>query len=107
MKWSDKGHLVPTCIQDAGSFGGSVLVTCRCGHASRFNAKPLWWHFERRGWDDQFHNARRRFWCRVCGSRSRLKVRPVKIAGVDWVEGDFELPWPDERKWKEAMRRVR
>lgn len=107
MKWSDKGYMIPTCIQDAGSFGGSVLVTCKCGHTSRFNARPLWWHFERRSWNDQFHEARGRFWCRVCRSRSRIKVRPVKIEGVSSVEGDFELPWPTETRWKEAMRRVR
>ncbi|EJU13636.1 hypothetical protein LH128_07722 [Sphingomonas sp. LH128] len=99
--------MVPTCLFEAGTLGGSVLLTCKCGHTARFHAPPLWWHFQRRHWDDGFVEARKRFWCRVCGSRLRARVRPISIEGAVSMPGDFELPWPDERTWKAACRRVR
>ncbi|WP_221889448.1 hypothetical protein [Sphingomonas sp. IC081] len=107
MRWSNDGLMTPTCIFEAATLHRSVLVVCRCGQSSRFEAHCLWWHFERRRWNDQFGPARERFWCRVCRSPRGVKVRPVTLEPVPWAEGDFELPWPPEHSWKAAVRRVR
>jgi len=107
MRWSQDGVMRPTSIFEAATFRQSMLVVCKCGHSARFEGHCLWWHFKRRGWDDRFGPARQRFWCRVCRSKDRQTVRPVKLEPVDWAKGDFELPWPDERTWKQEMRRVR
>ncbi|TCM17191.1 hypothetical protein EDF56_106307 [Novosphingobium sp. PhB165] len=107
MRWSKDGLMEPTCIFEAATLHHSVQVVCRCGHSARFESHGVWWHFTRRGWDDRFGPARKRFWCRVCRSKERKKVHPVKLEPVNWKEGDFELPWPDERRWKEAVRSVR
>lgn len=107
MLWTREGVMAPTCIREAASLHSAVLVICQCGHQSRFEAHCLWWHFHRRGWNDAFGPARSRFWCRVCRSDLRRKVRPVRLEPVAQQQGDFELPWPDEREWKRAMQRVR
>lgn len=97
----------PTRILEAATLHKSVMPVCKCGHSARFEAHCLWWHFERRHWDDHLMAARARFWCRVCRSRKRQKVRPERIELVNWAAGDFELPWPDERTWKQATSRMR
>ncbi|WP_395395965.1 hypothetical protein WBP07_21750 (plasmid) [Novosphingobium sp. BL-8A] len=107
MRWSKDGVMEPTSIFEAASLQRSVRAVCGCGHASHFEAHCLWWHFQRRGWNDRFGPARNRFWCRVCRSNFRKKIRPVKLESASPTKGDFELPWPDERRWKEEMRRVR
>lgn len=107
MRWTQHGLMEPTSIFEAATLHQSVRVMCRCGHESRFEAHCLWWHFQRRGWSDRFGPARDRFWCRVCRSKLRKKVRPAKLEPVPPTNNDFELPWPDERQWKEAVRNVR
>ncbi|KMS59961.1 hypothetical protein V474_07590 [Novosphingobium barchaimii LL02] len=107
MKWSEGGFMLPTDIFEAATLQYSVMAICDCQHSARFETKTLWWHFKRRRWDDRLGPAKQRFWCRVCRSKLRKKVRPVRLEFVAWAKGDFELAWPDERTWKEAVRRVR
>lgn len=107
MRWNRAGLMQPTSILDAATLQLSVIPVCACGHRARFEAHCLWWHFHRQGWDDQFDRAVSRFWCRICASGKKRKVRPDKIEHAAWEEGDFELPWPDEREWKKAMSRLR
>lgn len=99
--------MVPTCILEAATLQQAIMPVCACGHSARFEAHCLWWHFERRGWDDRLIAARSRFWCRVCASGKRRKVRPVRLEIVRAGKGDVELPWPDERIWKRAVARLR
>jgi hypothetical protein len=107
VQWSDKGFMPATCIFEAATLHYSIKAVCACRHSARFETKTLWWHFHRRSWDDHLGPARQRFWCRVCASKLKKKVRPAKLELVRWAQGDFELAWPDERTWKEAVRRVR
>jgi hypothetical protein len=107
VRWSEAGLMVPTSILEAATLKQSIMPVCQCGHAARFEPHGLWWHFERRGWNDKLVAARLHFWCRVCGSQHHGKVRPARLDLVDWAAGDFELPWPDERVWKRAVSRLR
>ncbi len=107
MRWTADGLMEPTCLLEAASLHKSLVPVCRCGHNARFEAHGLWWHFERRGWDDRLVAARERFWCRVCASREQRRVRPIRLELVHWVPGDFELPLPDDRTWKRATARLR
>jgi len=85
----------------------SVRPICACGHSASFDPHGLWWHFERRGWDDYFEAARKRFWCIVCLSAHRRRYRPVKIELVKQSDRDIVLPLPSELEWKRLLRRVR
>jgi hypothetical protein len=67
----------------------------------------LWWHFERRGWDDRLFDARKRFCCTACQANNRRKIRPTRLELVGWCESDLQLPLPDERTWKRIMRQIR
>ncbi|MBB6123608.1 hypothetical protein FHS92_001315 [Sphingobium subterraneum] len=62
---------------DAATFHQSIKPVSRCGHSVKFEPHGLWWHFERRGWDDGLVAARNRFWCHICRSQKRVKVRPL------------------------------
>jgi hypothetical protein len=99
--------MVATHILEAATLHRSVMPVCACGHCARFEAHGLWWHFARRGWDDSLSCARARFWCRMCASSQRRKVRPDRLDLVPWQAGDLELPWPDEQVWKRAAARLR
>ncbi|WP_260925421.1 hypothetical protein [Novosphingobium sp. 9] len=107
MKWSQSGVMLPTRIFEAATLQQCILVQCRCGHWGCFEAHGLWWHFERRHWDDRLNRAAQRFWCRRCASLTKRKVRPVKVEAIEFQQGAFELPWPEERIWKRAVARVR
>ena len=107
VRWSPEGLMQPTNVLEAATLRMSIVPVCQCGHSARFEPHCLWWHFERRGWDDRLSVARERFWCCVCRSRLRQKVRPMRLDLVPLKEGDFELPWPDETVWKRATARLR
>lgn len=107
MRWSNDGRMMPTDIFDAATLHYSTQVSCGCGHTTRFESRCLFWHFTRRGWDHRFEPAKGRFWCRMCASRLRRKVRAAKIEPVLWAEGDFALPGPGSQEWKRLMARLR
>jgi len=99
--------MVPTCLLEAATLQKAVKPICTCGHSATFDPHGLWWHYKRRGWDDRLSAARDRFWCRVCRSRLRRKVRPIRLDLVKPGPLDLKLPWPDDRIWKREMARVR
>ncbi|MFM5924585.1 MAG: hypothetical protein ACKOPG_10420 [Novosphingobium sp.] len=107
MRWSANGAMVPTCILETATLLIAILVTCACGHSASFEPHGLWWHFECRGWDDNLTAAREPFWCRLCSSAKQVQIRPVSLAAVEAAQGDFDLPWPDERARKRATARLR
>lgn len=86
--------MVPTSIFEAATLHMAVTPVCWCGHASSFNPFGLWWHFHGRSWNDGLVAARSRFWCRVCRSKTRRKVRPASLECGKISESDFTLPWP-------------
>lgn len=98
---------VPTCLLEAATLHKSVKPVCRCGHSATFNPHGLWWHFERRHWNDSLTAVAERFWCMRCASASRSKVRPIRIELVNGSEGDVQLPFPPRATWKRTMSRVR
>jgi hypothetical protein len=61
-----------TSLLEAALWHYAIKVACRCGHAAAFNPHGLWWHFERRGWDDKLRLIPARFWCRACHAPSGL-----------------------------------
>lgn len=100
------GLRVPTCVFEAACFHNSVKVLCRCGHATFFQAHGLWWLFHRRHWSDVFRDMRERFYCSKCQVKYGKKVRPIYVGASD-QPSQKELPMPDEREWKRAVRRFR
>jgi len=99
--------MVPTSLFEAATLQIAVKPVCGCGNGSTFAPHGLWWHFQRRHWDDRLESARLRFCCRVCGALSGRKVRPLKLELVKPSPADSALPAPDPRAWKRATARVR
>ncbi len=100
--------MVPTTIEEAAALQYSIAVHCRCDHWASFNAMGLWWRFTRKGWDQRFGPAKGRFYCRNCWTVMKAKLHPVRLATVRGTTlTDVILPFPPEREWKRAMRRVR
>jgi hypothetical protein len=106
-RWNAAGLMEPTSITDAAALRLVVRPVCRCGHSMTFDPHGLWWHFQRRGWDDRLPEVRRRFWCIVCMAKLRQKVRPVRIETVSERSAAVVLPMPSEREWKQQSRALR
>src|SRR3546814_1180914 len=62
-----------THIFEAAAWHYALKPVCRCGHSATFNPHGLWWHFQKRHWDDNLRDARRRFWCRSEEHTSELQ----------------------------------
>ncbi|MET3438068.1 hypothetical protein [Sphingomonas sp. 1185] len=82
-------------------------MTCpRCRHVRVLDAMPLWWHFQRRGWDDTLSSVRQRLHCAACLSRDGCVLRPHLAVGRDPPTGE-QLPYPDTATWKRLVSRYR
>ena len=101
------GLKVATCLFEAAAWGYAIKASCRCGHFALFNAHGLWWHFHRRGFDDDLRRAREKLWCRPCRQRISQKVRPRALELVRPEQQMINLPMPDEREWKRIIGRFR
>ncbi|WP_206377376.1 hypothetical protein [Sphingobium sp. TB-6] len=95
-----------TCIFEAAAWHYSVRVVCRCRREGLFDAHGLWWKFQRKGWSDDFREAKRRLYCRACTQRTGRKVRPITMETSN-KPAKIRLPLPDEREWKRAVSRFR
>lgn len=82
MSYNKDGFRYPSNFLDASAWGYSIQVECRCSHVARFDAPRLWWHFQRKGWEDYGHNALGHFFCTKCASKLRGRVRPTRIRYV-------------------------
>lgn len=105
--WTRDGMRVATCLFEAAAWHYAVRPVCRCGHGATFNPHGLWWHFQKKMWDDRLKPAREHFWCRRCSLQHRKRVRPVRLELVRQSAGDIELTFPPEREWKRAISRFR
>src|SRR3546814_11620206 len=86
-----------THIFEAAAWHYALKPVCRCGHSATFNPHGLWWHFQKRHWDDNLRDARRRFWCRQCAFNSGRRVRPLRIELVAESDADIRLEMPCTR----------
>lgn len=100
------GLRVATCVFEAACFHKSVRVACRCGHEAFFQAHGLWWLFTQRRWSDEFRDMRERFFCIRCWTVQRTRERP-RVIEASRKPVTYNLPMPDEREWKRALRRFR
>jgi hypothetical protein len=96
-----------TNLLEAAALRQAVRPVCKCGHATSFDPFGLWWHYERRGWDDQLRAVRKRFWCIKCRSLHKRKLEPARLDLVGRTGADFVLPLPPEDVWKRVSRSLR
>lgn len=93
---------VATNLFEAAAWQHTVQVTCRrCQHVTTFDPHALWWLFERKGWNNQFRHAGRRFRCLRCATSD---------AAISLTKGEptaNRLPMPAPRDWKRALSRFR
>jgi hypothetical protein len=94
-------------LQECALYKRTLRLTCpRCRHVRILDAVPLWWLFQRRGWDDAVSDAPKRLCCSRCKERSGMVVRPRLSVGRDPPTGE-QLPYPDEATWKRLVSRFR
>ncbi|WJS98185.1 hypothetical protein [Novosphingobium humi] len=106
-KWTKDGLLKATNLLEAAALRQAIMPVCACGHSAIFQPHGLWWHFERRHWDDSLGAVRKRFWCTRCQSASRHKVTPQMVDLVSITEAAIVLPLPPDDVWKRVARRMR
>lgn len=86
-----------------------VRVECqerRCSRSGHFDPHELWALFYKRGWDDEFNIARRRFWCRECSNAAGFRVRNARLSELDPNAGKITHRLPlmaNERDWRHFL----
>lgn len=105
--WTKEGTRRATHIFEAAAWHYGIKPVCACGHSAVFNPHGLWWHFQKRMWDDHLGKARAHFWCRPCAFRTGRRVRPLRLELVAQRTDDIELAFPPDHEWKRAVSRFR
>jgi hypothetical protein len=100
------GAPIADCVLEAASWRHTIKIACTCGHAAFFNPHALWWLCEQKGWNGNFRQMQRRYFCSHCYLRTRRRVRPT-ISAIGHEEPTVDLPLPPDREWKQARRRFR
>jgi hypothetical protein len=105
------GIKIPTQIWEAATLRQPVMVSCHgagCQNRAVFDPHCLWGLFWKRGWDDGFRNAARRFYCQGCSSAARKKVKQASMTALGVTAAvTHPLPYPDEREWKRFLAELR
>ena len=100
-RFDKDGARVPTNLFEAAAWHYAVVATCRkCGSVAVFDPHALWYHFERRTWDNNFASVGRRMKCKTCKAG----------AFIGWsrkAETTVEMPMPPASEWKRAINRFR
>lgn len=95
------GCPVPTNLLEAAAWHFAIVATCRkCGAEGVFDPHALWNLFERKGWDVGIRSVAHRLRCKRCGAGAFVSWSKDRAATV-------QLPMPDQRKWKQALSRLR
>jgi len=103
----EDGLRVATCLFEAAAWQRTIKVECgKCRHVNYFQPHGLWWKFHKKGWSDDFRDARKRLYCLACWKAMRRKVRPSVITICEEAPR-LHLPMPDEREWKREVNRFR
>ncbi|KQX20693.1 MULTISPECIES: hypothetical protein [unclassified Sphingomonas] len=105
------GLKIPTQIWEAAAMHQVVMVACNatgCRNRAVFDPHGLWGVFWKRGWDDSFGAAARRFYCRPCSSAAQRRVKRASMTALPVAAPvTHRLPAPDERAWKRFLERHR
>jgi len=94
------GVTIAADVFTAAAFQQTIKVMCRCGHAAFFDPHGLWEACRRRRWNMRFSELRKRLRCVECGDRPHV-IEPSREMPT------ITLPLPDEREWKQELRRFR
>lgn len=103
-RWTPEGTMLIDTLHLCAAFGWQVKATCQtrdCGHRAVFEQIGLWWHFERKGWDDRFQAAQRRFRCTRC-QQKRALIEPVHEPATN-----ARYPQPPAHDLQRARNRLR
>lgn len=107
-KFDNDGGRIATTLFEAAAWHHAVKPVCsRCPHSAIFHPHALWWHFTRRGWDQGLQAACQRFWCRKCGERIGMRIRPRILELVRETDDMICLTMPPAHEWKRAVNRFR
>jgi hypothetical protein len=100
MARDQHGVTIATDVFTAAAFQRTVKVECRSGHVAYFDPHGLWEACRRRQWDMRFGELRKRLRCLECGAKPNAIEQSSELPTIT-------LPMPDEREWKQELRRFR
>jgi len=86
----------------------TLKLSCRaCPHVRLWDAVPIWWLFEKKGWSGIVREIPRRFYCGICWHQQHRKTTAPRIQIVGEAPGETPYPYPSEREWKRVVSRYR
>jgi len=68
-----------------------------------FHPHCLWGLFWKRGWDDDFTSAARRFYCRACSTAAKRRVKQASMTGLAVTASVTHPPALSRRAGVEAV----
>ena len=86
----------------------TLQVPCRhCPHVRMWDAVPIWWLFEKRGWCGFMRDVPRRLFRGLRWTERHDRVRSPRVTIVNDPPGETPYPYPSEREWKRVVSRYR
>jgi len=97
-----------TTLMECALYRRTLRIACRkCPHVRLWDAVPLWWLFERKGWCGFLREVPPRLVCSHCWTERYERVRGPRLSISDERPGETPLPYPTEREWKRFVSRYR
>ena len=96
-----------TTLMECALYRRTLRVTCRkCPHVRLWDAVPIWWLFEKKGWCGFLSDVPRRLYCGQCRTDGH-KVRGARVTITNGPPGETPYPYPSEYEWKRFVARYR
>jgi len=97
-----------TTLMECALYRRSLRVTCRkCPHIRLWEAVPIWWLFEKKGWCGFMRDVPGRLFCSHCWTERQERVRGPRVTISNDPPEKTPYPYPSEREWKRFVSRYR
>ena len=101
------GQRIDTLMQCA-LYRRTLKISCRkCSHVRVWDAVPVWWLFQRKGWEGLMREVPRRLICSHCWAERYERVRSPRVEITGERPEKTPLGYPTEREWKRFVARYR
>ena len=96
------------CLMLCALYRRTLRISCRkCHHVALWDAVPIWWLFEKKGWRGFLNDVPRRLVCSQCWAERHDRVRGPRVVVTEEPPGKTPHPYPTESEWKRFVSRYR
>jgi len=97
-----------TTLMECALYRRTLRVSCKkCPNVRMWDAVPIWWLFEKKGWCGFLREVPQRLFCSHCWTERYERVRTPLVMITNEPPGETPYPYPGEREWKRVVSRYR